>query len=119
MHHRQVVDTSGCHEFPVDSGDACRCGVKKRQIIVDDYFRIYIELFGHKASDKSFFITFGIDTADDRQHVFLFRERISVVDRAVEVYGEMRYGEQRPVESYQTADGAQRILPAQHHPSGY
>ena len=41
------------------------CGVKKRQIIVDDYFRIYIGLFGHKASDKSFFITFGIDTADD------------------------------------------------------
>lgn len=117
MHHAEVVDAAGAYHFVFKADGAGALGIVEREVVVEDGVGVDVELFGYERTYQALGLRAGERYYG--QHVFLPGEWIALVDGAVEVYGQMRNGEQRTVDAHQLHAWAQRIIAAQGHASGY
>ncbi len=98
---------------------ACRRYIIQAQVTVKYIFRTHPQLISDKPGKKPRGIQFGIDTAYHREHILLLRQRIALVDTTVEMYGQVRDGEQRTVKTHQPYFWIEHIFPTEGHTSGY
>lgn len=116
--HLEVVDTTGGNQFVVNAEKGGRRCVEKCQVVVENFFRRYIEFFGHEPAYASLARLAVVENSGQREHVALARQWVAVVYRAVVVDGQMGDGQQRTVELHQPHLRLHRVVALEHHASG-
>jgi hypothetical protein len=117
MNHAKIVDASGGQELVVEAKSACRSGVVERQVKVHYLSDFNAKFISYQMQQYVVSLKLILDNAYDRQHVFLFRQWISLVDGAVEMDGQMRDSKQRSLYPHVDTARMENIFAAEHHSS--
>ncbi len=112
--HTQVIQATRSQKLIVKPHGAGGSGVEKREVEIKNVVHTASERVSHSAEQQIVLLGGISDNGYHRQHVFLLRERIALVDSAVEMDGKVRYDQQRAVEFHYLCTGMQRILAAEH-----
>ena len=91
VNHAEVVETARGQEFLVKTHKAGGSGVEEREVEVNYVLHATAESIGHSAEQQIVLLGRILDDGYDRKHILLLRERIALVDGAVEMDSQMWY----------------------------
>ena len=89
MHHAQVVETASRDKLIVQTKQARLAHVIEHQVKVDDIGGLGLQLVGNKVEQCVLPLKVAVDLGQDGQHVLLLGQVVALIDRAVEVDGQM------------------------------
>ncbi len=118
MDHAEVVETPRGDEFVVESDQTGGGGVIEREVEVEYVRGLALERLGDEAQQQAVGLGLFAHDAEHGEHVLLGRDAVALVDGAVEVDGQMGYGEQRTVKLEQLHAGVHGVVATQGHTSG-